>query len=145
MATLYTIGAGRKSAETFFETLRAHGGARVLDVRRRNRSQLAGFAKGTDLPYLIRSTAGIGYHHWVEAAPGEELLCAWQAGDLGWDAYERRYLAGLKVERAVDGVVPAELVSACLLCAEPTPDRCHRRLLAEHLATRFPELEVVHL
>lgn len=145
MTTLYTIGSGRRSAESFFETLRAHGVARVLDVRRRTGSQLAGFAKGTDLAYLLRATAGIGYRHWIAAAPDAELLRSWRAGTIDWPAYGREYLAGLERDRVLDGVMPAELGSACLLCAEPNPERCHRRLLAEELAARFPVLEVVHL
>ncbi|HEY7092470.1 MAG TPA: DUF488 family protein, partial [Ktedonobacterales bacterium] len=33
----------------------------------------------------------------------------------------------------------------CLLCAEPTPEHCHRRLVAEAFARLEPGLEVQHL
>jgi uncharacterized protein (DUF488 family) len=33
----------------------------------------------------------------------------------------------------------------CLLCAEPTPEHCHRRLVAEWWAQRLPAVEVIHL
>ncbi|HID62826.1 MAG TPA: DUF488 family protein, partial [Anaerolineae bacterium] len=32
-----------------------------------------------------------------------------------------------------------------LLCADDTPRHCHRRLLAEYLAERISDLEIVHL
>jgi uncharacterized protein (DUF488 family) len=37
-----------------------------------------------------------------------------------------------------------EFVS-CLLCSEPTPEHCHRRLVAERLAAHWPGVEVIHL
>ena len=32
----------------------------------------------------------------------------------------------------------------CLLCAEPTADQCHRRLVAEYVAAHVHELTVIH-
>ena len=40
---LFTIGFTKKTAQRFFETLRASGAKRVVDVRLNNVSQLAGF------------------------------------------------------------------------------------------------------
>jgi uncharacterized protein (DUF488 family) len=37
------------------------------------------------------------------------------------------------------------LDNGCLLCSEPTPEHCHRRLFAEYLKERIPDLEIVHL
>jgi uncharacterized protein (DUF488 family) len=34
---------------------------------------------------------------------------------------------------------------SCLLCSEPTPERCHRRLVAERLAQAWPGVEVIHV
>jgi len=36
----------------------------------------------------------------------------------------------------------------CLLCSEPKPDMCHRRLAAEHLRDRWAgsvQVEIIHL
>ena len=33
----------------------------------------------------------------------------------------------------------------CLLCSEPTPEHCHRRLLAEYLAEQLGGIVVTHL
>jgi uncharacterized protein (DUF488 family) len=46
---LFTIGFTKKSAEHFFDTLCNSGTQRVIDVRLNNVSQLAGFAKKSDL------------------------------------------------------------------------------------------------
>ena len=35
--------------------------------------------------------------------------------------------------------------SVCLLCSEPTPEHCHRRLLAEMIASELDGTEVIHL
>lgn len=56
---LFTIGFTKKSAEHFFETLCRSGAKRVVDVRLNNVSQLAGFAKKSDLAYFLRRSAGL--------------------------------------------------------------------------------------
>jgi uncharacterized protein (DUF488 family) len=35
--------------------------------------------------------------------------------------------------------------TCCLLCSEPTPEKCHRRLVAERLARNWKYVEVIHL
>jgi len=40
---------------------------------------------------------------------------------------------------------PQELDSSCLLCSEPTPEHCHRRLVAEYLAAKWGNIVVNHL
>lgn len=52
---IFTIGSNRKSAETFFELLRNNDVRFLLDIRLRNTSQLAGFARGTTLNTLLKS------------------------------------------------------------------------------------------
>ena len=46
---IYTIGFTHKSARQFFESLRQAGIRRLIDVRLKNVSQLAGFTKKDDL------------------------------------------------------------------------------------------------
>lgn len=142
---LFTIGFTKKSAERFFTLLQAAGVARVLDVRLNNTSQLAGFAKRGDLPYLLRAVAGIGYEHRPELAPTQELLTAYKSAGGDWAVYERAFLE-LMAARRVEETVPRELADGgCLLCSEDTPKHCHRRLAAEYLAGRWGGVEVVHL
>jgi uncharacterized protein (DUF488 family) len=142
---LFTIGFAGKSAERFFGLLTEAGVARVLDVRLRNVSQLAGFAKRDDLRYFLATIAGIEYQHLPELAPTPALLDAYRRGAASWETYADGYRALLE-ERRVAAALSRDLVHrACFLCSEHLPDRCHRSLLAEHLATRWPDLRVTHL
>lgn len=145
---LYTIGTTKKSLETFVTCLRDAGVDAVIDVRLRNTSQLAGFSKRDDLAFLLREGFDIAYEHRPEFAPTPDILDAYkQDGD--WSAYERTFLPLLE-ERTAECTGEQVLVTyqyPCLLCTEPTPDHCHRRLLAEYLAEKLPglKIEIVHL
>ncbi len=60
---------------------------------------------------------------------------------------EARYM-GLMAERNVIEEIDRDLFAngATLLCTEPTPERCHRRLAAEYLQGQlFPSAAIVHL
>ena len=35
--------------------------------------------------------------------------------------------------------------ASCLLCSEPTAEKCHRRLVAERLAEHWTDVEIIHL
>jgi uncharacterized protein (DUF488 family) len=143
--TLFTIGFTRKSAEQFFGVLVCAGVRRVIDVRLKNASQLAGFAKQKDLAFFLDRIGGIQYEHRPSWAPTKEILDAYKKKRIGWDEYEGAFLALLQ-ERPMDTEVsPSLLDHACLLCSEPNADRCHRRLVAEYLVRRFPELTICHL
>ena len=71
---LYTIGFTQKTAQGFFESLSRSGVRRVIDVRLNNVSQLAGFAKKTDLIYFLQTICGIKYVHEPLLAPTQEML-----------------------------------------------------------------------
>lgn len=118
----------------------------MIDVRLRNTSQLAGFSKRDDLAFLLREGFGLEYEHRPDLAPTAEILEAYKAhGD--WPAYERAFLPLLDQRDAesTGRELTARYERPCLLCAEPTPDHCHRRLVAEWWAERLPGVEVVHL
>jgi len=146
MPTIYTIGSSGKSLERFIRLLQDAGVDAVVDVRLRNSSQLAGFAKRDDLAFLLREGFGIQYEHRPELAPSPEILDAYKARG-GWPAYEREFLALLACRGAeeIGRQLLAHVRRPCLLCAEPQPDHCHRRLVAEWWAGHAPGLEVVHL
>lgn len=144
---LYTIGFTQKRAEDFFELLRQHGVQRLLDVRANNTSQLAGFTKRDDLAYFLDRLLGVEYHHLPELAPTPEIRAMLKSGRGGWDAYEPRFRELLHERRVTERLGRSFITDAvcCLLCSEPTADRCHRRLVAEHLQHAWPEIEIVHL
>jgi uncharacterized protein (DUF488 family) len=146
MRALYTIGHTKKSLERFIGLLQDAGTDAVIDIRLRNTSQLAGFAKRDDLAFLLREGFGIEYEHRPELAPTSEILDAFK-GDGDWSAYERGF-HHLLIERAATAIgreILARYRHPCLLCAEPLPDYCHRRLVAEWWVEHLPDVEVVHL
>ena len=146
MPTIYTIGFRKKSLAEFIDLLREAGVDAVIDIRLRNTSQLAGYTKKDDLDFLLREGFGIAYEHRPELTPTPEILDAYRA-DKDWPAYERRF-GPLMVERQMECVVAdifARYQRPCLLCSEPTAEKCHRRLVAEYWQEHVPELEIVHL
>jgi len=142
---LFTIGFTKKSAERFFGLLRDAGVRRLIDIRLRPGSQLAGFARGADLRYFLDRLCGIGYEHRPELAPDAPLLTAYRKKQVGWDEYERRYLELVRTRDAAAGFDAVALDRSCLLCSEPTADRCHRRLAAQYLCETNGPLTICHL
>lgn len=142
---LYTIGFTKKSASQFFETLVRVGVARVVDVRLNNVSQLAGFAKKQDLEYFLDRIGSIQYKHVPLLAPTQPLLDFYKKAGGGWGEYERRFLQLMR-ERRIEVEWARELRDTdCLLCSEEKPDHCHRRLVAEYLASHQHEIRIEHL
>jgi uncharacterized protein (DUF488 family) len=146
MVTLYTIGYKQKSLSTFIGQLREAGVDAVIDVRLRNTSHLAGYTKRDDLAFLLREGFGIAYEHHPELAPTDEIFDAYR-DDSDWSVYEVHFLPLLKEQNAEDvGRAILERYRApCLLCAEPTAEHCHRRLVAEYWAAHLLGLAIVHL
>jgi uncharacterized protein (DUF488 family) len=146
MPQLYTIGFTQLTLAEFIGLLRGAGVDAVVDIRLRNTSQLAGWAKRDDLAFLLREGFGIAYEHIPLFAPSDELLDRYHA-DRDWDAYVPAYHALLTARPILEqGRDLLERYRApCLLCSEPTPDRCHRRLLAEYLAEHLRGIVVTHL
>lgn len=143
---IYTIGFTKRSAADFFGTLEAAKVQRVVDVRLNNRSQLAGFTKASDLPFFLERIQGASYDHEPLLAPETEVLRSYRAREMAWDEYEQRYVALLQ-SRQVETHLSrhAFATRSVLLCTEPEPEHCHRRLAAEYLRSRWGDVEVVHL
>ena len=143
--TIFTIGFAKKSAREFFEVLRQAGVRKVVDIRLNNVSQLAGFTKKNDLAYFLQAVGRIGYEHRPELAPTKEILDGYKKKTLTWPEYEERF-ARLMAQRQVEALlVPGDLDHACLLCSEPKADKCHRRLVAEYLNSKWGNVEIRHL
>ncbi len=143
---IYTIGFAKRSAASFFGALRDAGIRRLLDVRLNNSSQLAGFTKRDDLPFLLKELCGAEYLHEPLLAPTQEILDSYRKRKGTWEDYERGFLA-LLAERQVEEKLDPRLfdIPTVLLCSEPTADRCHRRLVVEYLQGKWGNLCAVHL
>jgi uncharacterized protein (DUF488 family) len=144
-----TIGFTGKSAEEFFALLRDAGVECVVDVRQNRVGQLSGYAKHPDLEFFLKKIGKISYVHEPLLAPTVELRKKYQQSK-DWAPYEKGYLLLLKerrVPRALETSSWPERIA--LLCSEPGPEKCHRRLAAELLAGNWraagDAVEVRHL
>jgi uncharacterized protein (DUF488 family) len=146
---LCTIGFTGKTAEEFFALLRGAGVHSVIDVRQNRTGQLSAFAKYPDLEFFLRAIGNIEYRHESLLAPSPEIRKSYQESK-DWVAYEQSFLRLMKqrgVPKKLD--VSGWPAKVALLCAEPGPEKCHRRLAAELLAEDWSkagdEVEVRHL
>jgi uncharacterized protein (DUF488 family) len=146
---LCTIGFTGKTAEEFFTLLSDAGVQQVIDVRQNRSGQLSGFSKHPDLSFFLRKIAGIEYLHEPLLAPPPEILKTYRR-TKDWPAYEADFLAAMK-ERGVPAILSTFSWSpkVSLLCSEPGPEKCHRRLVADLLAALWREqgdtVEIRHL
>jgi uncharacterized protein (DUF488 family) len=143
---IYTIGFTHKSARQFFESLLQAGIRRLIDVRLKNVSQLAGFAKRDDLAYFVEEICRAEYRHELLLAPTEDLLDYVKKRKGSWAEYERRFLA-LLAERRIEERLDQRLfeVPTVLLCSEATAEHCHRRLILEYLTGAWGDITAIHL
>jgi uncharacterized protein (DUF488 family) len=143
---IYTIGFAKRSAAAFFDALKQARIARLVDIRLNNTSQLAGFTKRDDLAYFLRQIRGAEYRHEPLLGPTQEVFDRYKKAKGSWQEYERAFLA-LMAERRVETALDRELFGGptVLLCTEPTPERCHRRLVVEYLQRAWGDLTPIHL
>jgi len=145
MIKLYTIGFTGKSAEKFFTLLQNNGVKKIVDTRINNVSQLSGFAKGSDLKFFANEIGHIDYEHKIDFAPTKELLSRYRDKKLTWEQYEVEYLNLLDIRKIAQKINVEQLHENCLLCSEHTPEKCHRRLLAEYLKSVRTDVQILHL
>jgi len=134
---LYTIGFAGKTAQEFFALLKNESIELLVDVRLNRGGQLSGFAKHPDLEFFLKELAGIGYFHEPLLAPTADLLHAYRQSKK-WNEYEAAFLGLLrdrKIPESLDTAAWPDRVS--LLCSEATPEKCHRRLVADLLSANW--------
>ena len=145
MHTIYTIGFTQKPLQRFIELLQTAQVDAVIDIRLRNVSQLAGWAKRDDLAFVLK-LVGIAYEHQPALAPTAEILDTYRK-DHDWSAYVRQFRP-LMVQRDAQTLghgLLSRYQAPCLLCSEATAEQCHRRLVAEFWRETLPTLEIKHL
>ena len=148
-STLFTIGFTKKTAEEFFGLLRDAGVQKVVDIRENRGGQLSGFAKYPDLAYFLHQILGISYEHIPLLAPSPEIRDAYRK-TKEWEQYEKSFRELMLERKALESVAPENFEGkVALLCSEPGPEKCHRRLVAEMFAqnwiARGHQVEVKHL
>lgn len=142
---IFTIGFTKKNAEQFFGKLSRDGLGKVIDTRLNNVSQLAGFTKRDDLRFFLREIVGVSYEHIPFLAPTKDILDAYKKRGGDWALYESQFNSLIQSRDIANRLRREDLDGACLLCSEPTPHFCHRRLVAEHLQEKWGGIEIVHL
>lgn len=143
---IYTMGFTQKNAEAFFNIIKANGIEILIDIRLNNKSQLAGFTKGADLSYFLKEICNCKYQHCTEFAPTKDILDNYKKGTISWAQYEDLFLPLITKRRVADIFAKkfGEYEKVCLLCSEPTPENCHRRLVAEQLVQSI-DADIIHL
>lgn len=142
---LFTIGFTKTTAENFFNRLTDAGVRHLIDVRLNNVSQLAGFAKKDDLRFFVRRICNANYSHMPILAPTQKLLESYKKQGGNWLDYESAFLE-LMTKRQIESTLnQSDFDYSCLLCSEDTPQRCHRRLVAEYLKQHWKEVDIEHL
>lgn len=146
--TVYTIGFTKKTAECFYETIKESKIDLIIDVRLNNHSQLAGFSKYPDIVYFLKEITQAEYIHDEMLSPTDELLKEYKSGNVTWEVYEVIF-GEIMEKRDINKHILNEYSKysdkkICLLCSEPTPDNCHRRLVAKYFKELF-KAKIVHL
>ncbi|WP_298077274.1 DUF488 domain-containing protein [uncultured Abiotrophia sp.] len=136
---IYTIGFTKKTAEDFFSKIKKEGVEILIDTRLNNRSQLSGFAKGSDLPYFLRNLSECEYSYEDCYAPTKEILDDYKNKRISWSQYEEKYREMLHSRKAVEVFYEkyGKYKKVVLLCSEHDADFCHRRLLAEEIQNAY--------
>lgn len=142
---LYTIGFTKKTADKFFRLLEDNAVKKIIDIRINNTSQLAGFAKGVDLEFFAKKILAIPYVYRPDLAPTKDLLKRYRENATPWSEYEEEFLKLMQDRDILTSIESTDLDGAVLLCSEDQPDECHRRLLAEYLQEKYPEISIFHL
>ena len=144
--TIYTLGFTQKNAAEFFNLIRSNAIEVLIDIRLNNKSQLAGFTKGTDLSFFLKEICNCKYQHCIEFAPTKDILDNYKKGSISWSEYEKSFIPLITKRNVTDSFMKkfGNYRKVCLLCSEPTPENCHRRLLAEYLVQTL-DADIIHL
>jgi len=142
---LFTIGFTKTKAEDFFKKLIDSNIKKIIDIRLNNVSQLAGFAKRDDLKYFLSELCNCDYEYQPLLSPTKEILENYKKKKIDWNEYELQFCNLMKKRKPETIFTPEELNKSCLLCSEPTSQKCHRRLVAEYFKNNFKLIEIIHL
>jgi len=147
--TISTIGFAGKTAEEFFRLLSAASVKKLIDVRENRVGQLSGFAKYPDLPFFLEKLGPIEYAYEPLLAPSPPIRKAYRQS-RDWAAYEESFLQLMKERGIPENLDTTRFEgNVALLCSEPGPEQCHRRLVAELLARHWQALghtvSILHL
>ena len=144
MINLFNIGFTQKNAEVFFGILKNNKIDCLVDIRLNPNGQLSRFAFEKDLPFFLdKLVDGCKYVHRIDLAPKKELLKEVRDKDKpmskDYKLFEKAFFKQLDVDSSIHNFVEmfGKYKNVCLLCSEPTSEKCHRRLVSEKLLELF--------
>lgn len=141
---IFLIGYEGATVEQFVAALKHAGVDLLIDVREFPQSRKKGFSKNR-LPDILRSH-GVEYAHLRGLGDPKEGRAAAHAGD--YVLFEKIFMAHMQSDAATRDLERAAAMVrshyACLMCFEIDDRRCHRSIVAEHLA-RMTGLTIVPL
>jgi uncharacterized protein (DUF488 family) len=142
---LWTIGYERLLPPELVAELSAAGVQRVLDVRFRPQSRRPGMSK-TRLSELL-GEHGIAYEHRKSLGTPPDIRWYFKHGQSVEGASQFRSHVEATAEDELDALAASldRAPRTALMCLEADPAVCHRRVVAEALAARRPDLVVVDL
>jgi uncharacterized protein (DUF488 family) len=145
MPTLWTIGYEKLLPPELIAELEAAGIERLIDVRFRPQSRRPGMSK-TRLGERL-GEHGIAYEHRRSLGTPPDLRWLFRHNRLAEARTGFRAHIEATASEELDALA-AELDHApptVLMCLEAEPAECHRRVLAEALVQRRPDLAIVDL
>ena len=145
MTQLYTTGYEGKAGDSFIGKLQSKQIEAIVDIRENPFSRKPGFSKNALRQHLADS--GVEYFHFHELGtpkPLRQLL----ADEQDYVTFFKEYRNFLpEFQDAIDDLI--ELGSSkmvCLLCFEKDPHLCHRKVIADLIASYTgKEVKVIHL
>jgi len=113
------------------------GVQKLIDIRENRVGQLSGFAKYPDIAFFLDRIGGMAYSYEPLLAPSPEIRKTYRA-NKDWALYEAAFLQLMRDRHVPQALNLSKYESTvALLCSEPQPDKCHRRLVAELLVQHF--------
>ena len=147
MDKIYTIGFTQKTAEYFFTLIKKNEITELIDIRLNHTSQLASFTKYPDIAYFLKQLCNIAYRYDPAFAPEESTLKRYKKKEITWDGYVLEFEQAMQKRKISEYIMKnyKNTGNICLLCSEPTPEHCHRSLVAEHFHEVFANTGIIHL
>lgn len=146
--TICTIGYTKKSARIFFQLLTEAGVKVLIDIRANASFQTSGYTLRRDLEYFCE-LHGIQLVTLSSLAPSQEIRQKF-GKTKDWTGYEKAFIAMLNKRKAFSNKDVERVLfeqdpqgAICFLCAEPTADQCHRRLVVERLLKFLPNADAI--
>jgi uncharacterized protein (DUF488 family) len=142
---IMTIGHSTRLADEFVHLLKAHGVARLVDVRTIPRSRHNPQFNRDQLPRTLHS-ARIHYSHMpglggLRHARPDSINGAWRNASFRGFA---DYMQTPEFQESLDDLIElAKREQVAIMCAEAVPWRCHRSLIADALLARGVEVREI--